>query len=38
MLQWEKIDARKALSASPNAKVIMLGADAKTATTIDLKQ
>lgn len=37
MLAWQKIDAMKALAASPNAKVIMLGGDGKSGTTVDVK-
>jgi regulator of protease activity HflC (stomatin/prohibitin superfamily) len=37
MLQWEKIEAMKALSASPNTKVLMLGDGAKPVTTVEVK-
>jgi regulator of protease activity HflC (stomatin/prohibitin superfamily) len=37
MLQWQKIEAMKALSASPNAKVIMLGGEGKSGTVVDVK-
>jgi regulator of protease activity HflC (stomatin/prohibitin superfamily) len=37
MLQWQKIEALKALSSSSNAKVILLGGDGKNPTSLDLK-
>jgi regulator of protease activity HflC (stomatin/prohibitin superfamily) len=37
MLQWQKIEALKALATSSNAKVIMLGGDGKNPTSLDLK-
>jgi regulator of protease activity HflC (stomatin/prohibitin superfamily) len=37
MLQRQKIEALRALSTSSNAKVILLGGDAKNPTTLDLK-
>ncbi len=37
MLQWQRIEALKALATSTNAKVIMLGGDGKSATTLDIK-
>jgi regulator of protease activity HflC (stomatin/prohibitin superfamily) len=37
MLQWQRIEALKALATSSNAKVIMLGGDGKSATTLDIK-
>jgi regulator of protease activity HflC (stomatin/prohibitin superfamily) len=37
MLQWQRIEAMKALAASPNSKVLMLGGEGKGSTTVDIK-
>ena len=37
MLQWQRIEAMKTLAASSNAKVIMVGGEGKTATTLDIR-
>jgi regulator of protease activity HflC (stomatin/prohibitin superfamily) len=37
MLAWQRIDALKALAASGNSKVILLGGDGKSSTTLDIK-
>jgi regulator of protease activity HflC (stomatin/prohibitin superfamily) len=37
LLQWQKIEAMKALAASPNAKVILMGNEGKSATTVEVK-
>jgi regulator of protease activity HflC (stomatin/prohibitin superfamily) len=37
MLAWQKIEALKTLAASANTKVIMMGGDGKSGTTVDIK-
>jgi regulator of protease activity HflC (stomatin/prohibitin superfamily) len=37
MLQWQRIEAMKALATSANAKVIMLGEGTRGGTTLDIK-
>ena len=38
MLQWQRIEAMKTLAASSNAKVIMVGGEGKTSTTLDINE